>query len=123
MTSTAATTPTPESAPQQTLPEIGYYALSRHPVDPAELALGLHDGLGDVVVVPHVAHDRQVHADHLVDAAGVDVDMDLDRAGREIGDPPRDAVVEAGAQVDHQVAAMHGHVGLVQAVHPQHPEP
>ncbi len=48
MTSTAATTPTPESVPQHTLPEIGYYALSRHPVDPAELAdeAGLADRAG-----------------------------------------------------------------------------
>lgn len=48
MTSTAATIPTPESVPQQTLPEIGYYALSRHPVDPAELAdeAGLADRAG-----------------------------------------------------------------------------
>ncbi|OUC76500.1 TIGR03857 family LLM class F420-dependent oxidoreductase [Gordonia lacunae] len=38
MTPTATTAPLPDSTTQQTLPEIGYYALSRHPVDPAELA-------------------------------------------------------------------------------------
>jgi hypothetical protein len=32
-------------------------------------------------------------------------------------------VVEAGADVDHQVAAMHGHVGLVEPVHAEHAHP
>jgi hypothetical protein len=38
-------------------------------------------------------------------------------------DPAGDAVVEPGADVDHQVAAMHGQVGLVKAVHAQHADP
>ncbi|MFE0749583.1 TIGR03857 family LLM class F420-dependent oxidoreductase [Gordonia sp. NPDC058843] len=54
MTSAAATAQSPDSSAQQTLPEIGYYALSRHPVDPAELAdearLADHEGFGAAFV-------------------------------------------------------------------------
>jgi hypothetical protein len=45
------------------------------------------------------------------------------RAGAEIRDPAGDPVVEARADVDHQVAAMHREVGLVEPVHPQHAQP
>ena len=41
----------------------------------------------------------------------------------EIFDPPRDAVIKARADVDHHIAAVHGQIGLIQAVHPQHPQP
>ena len=59
----------------------------------------------------------------LVDLRGVDIEMDLLRARREGIDPAGDAVVEARAQADHQVAIMHGMVGFVGAVHAQHAQP
>jgi hypothetical protein len=34
-----------------------------------------------------------------------------------------DPVVEAGADVDHQIAAVHRHVGLVEPVHAEHADP
>jgi hypothetical protein len=71
----------------------------------------------------HVADDREIGMDHLVDRRGVDVDMRLAAARAEIRDPAGDAVVEARADIDHQVAAMHGEVGLVEPVHPQHAQP
>ncbi len=70
-----------------------------------------------------VADDRQVDADVLVDRRGVDVDLDLLRARREGVDPAGDAVVEAGADRDHQVAVVHGVVRFPGAVHAEHAEP
>ena len=49
--------------------------------------------------------------------------MRFARAGAEILHPTRDAVVKAGTNVDHQIAAVHRQVGLIGAVHPQHPQP
>ena len=43
--------------------------------------------------------------------------------GREILDAAGDAVVKAGTDVDHQITAVHGEVGLIQAVHAEHAEP
>jgi hypothetical protein len=69
-----------------------------------------------------VADDRQVDHDVLVDRAGVDVDVDLLGAGRELVQPAGHPVVETRADVDHDVAAVHGEIGLVGAVHAQHAE-
>ena len=69
-----------------------------------------------------VADDGHVHRHVLVDGRGVDVDLHLGRAAREIGEPAGHAVVEARAHGDHQIALGHRHVGLVGAVHPEHPE-
>ena len=49
--------------------------------------------------------------------------MDLLRARREGVDAAGDAVVEARAQADHQVAVMHGVIGFAGAVHAQHAQP
>ena len=49
--------------------------------------------------------------------------MDLLGARRKRIDPPGDAVVEARADTQHDVAIMHRHVGLVSAVHPEHAKP
>ena len=49
--------------------------------------------------------------------------MDLLRAGREGVEPAGDAIVEARADADHHVAIVHRQVGLVGAVHAEHPEP
>ena len=70
-----------------------------------------------------IADDRKIGVDHLVDRGRVDIDMGLAAVRREIGDAPGDAVVEARADIDHQVAAMHREIGLIEPVHPEHPEP
>ena len=54
---------------------------------------------------------------------GIDVDVDLLRAGREGVEPAGDAVVEARADADHHVAIVHRQVGFVGAVHAEHAEP
>ena len=69
-----------------------------------------------------VADDGDVDGDVLVDAAGVDVGVDLAGGGGEGVEASGDAVVEAGADVEHGVAAVHGHVGFVGAVHAEHAE-
>src|SRR5690606_3553190 len=61
-----------------------------------------------------VARDGDIDMDYLVDRGRVDVDMRLLRARREIRDAAGDAVVEARPEVDHQVTAMHGKIGLVE---------
>ena len=70
-----------------------------------------------------VADDRQVDLDVLVDRRRVDVDVDLLRLRRKGVETAGDAVVESCADADHQVAVMHGVVGLERAVHAEHPEP
>ena len=70
-----------------------------------------------------VADDRHVDLDVLVDRRRVDIDMDLGRARREGVDPAGDAVVEAGADADHQIAVVHRPVGFPGAVHAEHAEP
>ncbi|MNQ56386.1 hypothetical protein D3C85_705070 [compost metagenome] len=68
-----------------------------------------------------VAHQRHVHAHHLVDRRGIDIDMDLARMRTEFRELAGDAVVEARADADHQIRVVHGQVGLYRAVHAQHP--
>ena len=70
-----------------------------------------------------VADDRHVDADVLVDRGRIDIDVDLLRARRERVDAAGDAVVEARADAQHDVAIMHRHVGFVGAVHAEHAEP
>ena len=70
-----------------------------------------------------VADDAEVDLDVLVDRGRVDVDVDLLRLRREGVDAAGDAVVEARADADHQIAVVHGVVGLERAVHAEHAEP
>ena len=70
-----------------------------------------------------IAQYADVDAHVLVDRGGIDVDVDLLGARRERIQPPGDAVVEPRADAHHHVAVVHGHVGLVGAVHAQHAEP
>ena len=65
---------------------------------------------------------RHVDPHVLVDRGRVDVDVDLLRARREGVEPPGHPVVEARADRDHHVAAVHRQVGLVGAVHAEHAE-
>lgn len=71
----------------------------------------------------HVAHHRNVDLHCLVDGGWVDVDVDFLGEGREGIEAAGDAVVEARTHAHHHVAIMHGHVGLVSAVHAQHAQP
>ncbi len=67
-----------------------------------------------------VAHDRHVGPADLAQLGGIDVDVDDLRLGGEAGDLAGDAIVEAAAERDEQVGALHrGHGGVV-AVHPRH---
>ena len=70
--------------------------------------------------VAAVADDAEFGANGLVDRRGVDIDVNFFGIGRETIEPPRDPVVEARPDVDHQVALVHREVGLVGAVHPEH---
>ena len=67
-----------------------------------------------------VADDGDVDGHVLVDRRPVDVDVDLLRPRREGIQPPGDPVVEPGADRQHDVAVVHGVVGLPGAVHAQH---
>ena len=49
--------------------------------------------------------------------------MRLDGIGAECIDAPGDPVVKPRTDIDQQVTAMHGQVGLIQPVHPQHAHP
>ena len=70
-----------------------------------------------------VGHDGYVHHHVLADGRGIDVDMDDPGSGGEGADPARDPVVKAGAHGNEHVAAVHGHVGRIGAVHAEHAEP
>ena len=67
-----------------------------------------------------IADDGDVDADVLVDRGPVDVDVDLLGIGRKGREPAGHPVVEPGADIDHHVAVMHRHVGLVHAMHSHH---
>ena len=70
--------------------------------------------------VAAVADDRHVGSAHLALLGGVDVDVDDLGLGREAVDLAGDAVVEAGAEGDEQVAALHRRHGGGVAVHARH---
>ena len=78
------------------------------------------DQLGDDGAA--VADDRHVGAAHLALLGRIDVDVDDLGLGGEAVEPAGDAVVEAGAEGDQQVAALHRRHGGGVAVHPGHPE-
>jgi hypothetical protein len=65
----------------------------------------------------------EIDLDVLVDRRRIDVDVDFLRAGREGVEPAGDAVVEARADADHQIAIVHRPVGFPGAVHAEHAEP
>ena len=78
------------------------------------------DQLGDDGAA--VADDRHVGPAHLALLGGVDVDVDdLGLLGEAV-EPAGDAVVEAGAEGDQQVAALHRRHRRGVAVHPGHAE-
>ena len=78
------------------------------------------DQLGDHGAA--VADDRHVGPAHLALLGRVDVDVDDLGLGGEAVEPAGDAVVEAGAEGDQQVAALHRRDGGGVAVHPGHAE-
>ena len=67
-----------------------------------------------------VTDDRDVHFHVLGDRSGVDVDVNDFGARAELFDVAGDAVVEARAHREQHIAFVHGHVGLVRAVHAKH---
>lgn len=69
-----------------------------------------------------IADDFDVRVDHLVHFGGVDIDMDDFGVGAEFGGLANDSVVETGADVDQQVAAADGFIGVGGAVHAEHAE-
>ena len=71
----------------------------------------------------HIAHDRDINADHLVDGGRIDVDMRLLGLGAEGIDAPGDPVVKTRTDVDHQIAVVHRHIGLIETMHAQHADP
>ena len=72
---------------------------------------------------PGIADHREVDRNDLVDRAAVNVDVDLFGIGRESVEAAGDAVVEARADCDDQVGAVHRHIGFIGAVHAEHAEP
>ena len=70
-----------------------------------------------------VADDAEVDLDVLVDRGRIDVDVDFLAVRREGVEATGDAVVEARADADHQIAIMHRVVGLERAVHAEHAQP
>ena len=70
-----------------------------------------------------IADDRNIDADHLVDRGWIDIDMRLGRFRAKGIQTAGDPVVKTGADVDHQIAIMHRHVGLIQTMHTQHAQP
>ena len=70
-----------------------------------------------------VADDAEIDFDVLVDRGRIDVDVDLPRLRRKGVEAAGDAIVEARADADHQIAIMHRVVGLERTVHAEHAEP
>ena len=70
-----------------------------------------------------IAHDGQVDLHVLVDGRWINIDVDLLRTRREGVEATGDAVVEPRADRDHEIAIMHGVIGLVGAMHAQHAQP
>jgi hypothetical protein len=81
--------------------------------------IALIELLGDEAAV---ADDRHVGTADLALLGGIDVDVDDLGLGRERRDLAGDAVVEAGAEVDQQVALLHRRGGGGGAVHAGHAE-
>jgi hypothetical protein len=70
-----------------------------------------------------VADDREIDLHILVDRRAVDVDVDFLGPRREGVEAAGDAVVETRADGDHQIAVVHGVIGLIGPVHAEHAEP
>ncbi len=92
-------------------------------IDLRLLRLGLEHRQDVAQHVGHIADDRHIDADVLVDRRWIDVDVDLLRVRRERVGAAGDAIIEARADAQHHVAIVHRHVGFVGAVHAQHAEP
>ena len=86
---------------------------------PAGRWIALTSSADDVAAV---ADDRHVGPAHLALLGRVDVDVDDLGVGGEAVDLAGDAVVEAGAEGDQQVAALHRRDGRGVAVHARHAE-
>ena len=72
--------------------------------------------------IASVSDDAHIHEDVLVDAARINVDVDLARIGGEGGGLACHPIVKARPNAEHRVRTVHGEIGLIRAVHPDHPE-
>ena len=70
-----------------------------------------------------VADDAKIDFDVLVDRRWIDVDVDLLRLRRKGVNAAGDAIVEARADANHQIAIMHRVVRLERTMHAEHAEP
>ena len=77
-------------------------------------------------IAQHIAaitHNADFRLHILVDRGRINVDMDFLRVRRKRIQPPRDPVIEPRADADHHIAIMHGHIGFIGTMHPQHAHP
>ena len=70
-----------------------------------------------------VADNRDIGLDHLVDRRGVNINVRLGRFRAEGVDAPGEPVIEPRADIDQEIAIMHRHIGLIEAVHAKHAQP
>ena len=69
-----------------------------------------------------IPDDRHVDGDVLVDARRVDIRVNFLGVGAEGIETAGNTVIEPGADIEQHVAAVHGKIGLVGAVHAEHAE-
>ena len=69
-----------------------------------------------------VSHNANIRVDILADFRRIDVHVDDARFRSEVFEAAGYAVVEAHAQRDEQVGAVHGPIGVDVAVHTNHTE-
>src|SRR5450759_431318 len=81
---------------------------------------GAHEGKELLQHGPRVAVEREIGLPDLADLDLVDVDVDDLRVRRESGELARDAIVEARAHRDDEIAAVHRPVRVGRAVHAEH---
>ena len=69
-----------------------------------------------------ITHDGHVHVNVLANRRRINIDMDDLGTRTELGHLPGHAIIKPGADGNHQVGIMDGHVGHVGAVHTEHPQ-
>ena len=67
-----------------------------------------------------IAHDGDFDLHVLVDRGAVDIDVDFARAGAERIQPPGHPVIEAGAETNQKIAALHRLIGRGRSMHAEH---
>jgi hypothetical protein len=99
--------------------QLGDVRMPRRPVTPEARTLALQAQLCERR--PQQSHMTPLHALDLVDLRSVNVHVrDALRVARELGRHARDAIVEAGAEAEQEIAVVDGIVGERRAVHAEH---